>query len=110
MNINSEINLTWEGKEYKLLVTMAHIDEIEKDINLLHMTQQCAAMDLRLSHVAKLISIILNQAGAKTTQEQVYTGMFNGAETSVVDVIDMLHDILSVLFFESKKKSEPMKP
>jgi len=85
---------------------MAHIDEIERDINLLEMTQRCATMDLRLSHVAKLISIILNFAGAKTTQEQIYIGMFVGAETDIVAVIDMLHDVLSVLFFESKKKSE----
>lgn len=93
-----------------MLVTMAHIDEIENDINLLRMTEQCAMMDIRLSHAAKLISIILNQAGAKTTQEQVYTGMFDGGKTDVVEVISMLENLLGVLFFESKKKSEPEKP
>lgn len=107
MNINNTIDLVWEGKPYSLLVTMKHIDEIERDINLLKMTQQCAAMDLRLSHVAKLVSIILNQAGAKTTQEAVYKGMFDGTETKIVEVIDMMHNILGVLFFESKKKPEP---
>lgn len=104
MAVNKTINLSWGGKTYPLIVTMRHIDQIEEEINLMKMVSRCATGDIRFSHAAKLISILLNIAGAEATQEDVYDGMFSDEGIDPNDIVEMVSEILDVVFYRTKKK------
>ena len=65
MAINKTVTLTWDGKEYPILMTMRNIDRIEEDINLMRFTQQCMSGDMRMSHACKFISIVLGFGGLR---------------------------------------------
>lgn len=127
MNINKTITLTWEGKEYSLLITMRHIDHIEANgINLLAMVRDCASGELKMGQSAKLIAILLQIAGAASlvseslvidgkalemsvsleeAQTKVWAAMCADGEASIAEVITVVSEILGVFFFRSKKKS-----
>lgn len=105
MAINKTLELSWEGKDYPLIVTMRIIDYIEsQDINLMKMFDQFNRGDVRFSHVAKLIAILLNAAGAEVTQEKVWEGMFSDGELQAADCIPLLREIFAVTFPDAKKK------
>ena len=74
MALRKELVLNWQDKPYKLMVTMAVIDKVEDSINIGRLLAQHATGDVRFSHVAKFMAILLNEAGAEVTQEEVYSG------------------------------------
>lgn len=104
MSLRREIALNWGGKEYRVLITMAVIDRLENHINLAVLVAQSARGDIRFSHAAKLIALLLNEAGCKVTAEDVYEGMFGGGEVSIAEVVALLSNIFSAIFPEPKKK------
>ncbi len=116
MNINKTITLTWEGEDYPLIINMRHIDHIEASgINLLSMVRDTASGELKMSSGTKLIAVLLQIAGAldgsiEDAQEKVWAAMCEGGEVSIAQVIDVVSEILSVVFFRSKKKSTQKKP
>lgn len=110
MALRAKLELNWEGKEYALVVTMSVIDRIEEKINIGKLLAQRTKGDIRFSHVANLVSIILNESGAKTTQESVYEGMFMGSEITPENVIPLLDDIFAAFFPTPKKKDVKKKP
>lgn len=107
MSVNKTITLTWEGKEYPLIINMFHIDRIEESgVNLLSMTNDCATGQLKLSKATLLIAILLKLAGAEdVSQEKVWDSMCSNGEVSIADVLILVSEILKVVFFRSKKKS-----
>ena len=107
MSVNKTITLTWEGKEYPLIINMFHIDRLEESgINLLSMTNDCATGQLKLSKATKMIAILLQLAGAKdVTHEGVWEAMCSEGDISMADVLILVSEILKVVFFRSKKKS-----
>lgn len=104
MSLRREIALNWGGKEYRVTVTMAVIDRIENHVNLAVLVAQSARGDIRFSHAAKLIALLLNEGGCKVTAEEVYEGIFGGGEVSIADVVALLSNIFSAIFPEPKKK------
>lgn len=113
MSINKTITLTWEGKDYPLIINMYHIDRIEESgINLLGMANDCATRDLKLSKATRLITVLLQLAGAKglegsieDAQEKVWEAMCSDGQASIADILILVGEILKVVFFRSKKKS-----
>ncbi len=103
MGLRKKLELDWHGKSYKLLVTMEVIDEIEDHISIASLISRQQKGDVRLSHIANLISVVLNIAGADTTQEEVYCGMFEGGD-GMKDAQIALGYILNCLLPEPKKK------
>lgn len=104
MALRKELVLNWAGKEVKILITMAVIDRIENHINLGVMVSRCSKGDIRFSHAAKLIALLLNEGGCKVTPDEVYDGMF-GADVTIQQVGEMLSAIFTAIFPEPKKKS-----
>lgn len=109
MSINNELIFTWEGENYKVNITMRVIDELERHINLIKLYQDCLLEDIKYSQAAKLISLLLNMAGAKVTQEEVWIGMFNDS-TNPKDVAVFTSEVLATCFpVVGKKKPETKK-
>lgn len=106
MSLRKPLTINWKGKVYSLVVTMEVIDRIENHISLITMVRRCAAGDVRMSHAAKLISLVLKEAGCDASQEEVYGDLFGGSEVSPAELRTLLNGIFSVIFPEQKKKSE----
>jgi hypothetical protein len=108
VSINRTVTLSFEGKNYPIIINMENLDRIEESgVNLIQLAAQCAKGDIRYSKVAKLISTLLSLAGCeKATQENVFQAMFDSDDDSVdiEEVTKMVSDIISVVFVPSKKK------
>jgi hypothetical protein len=107
MALRKELVLTWQGDKFKLLVTMAVIDKVEDSINIGRLLAQHATGDVRFSHVARFLSILLNEAGAEVTQEEVYAGMFTDGDITAENLHTFMGNVFEAFFPEPKKK-EPI--
>lgn len=106
--MRKKLELSWYGKKYSLLVTMEVIDRVEDKINVGLLLARQTMGDVRMSHNAKFIAILLNEAGADVTQESVYEGLFSGGDITPENMIPFMSNIFSAFFPEQKKK-EPIK-
>lgn len=106
MAIRKELAINWQEKEYKCLITMQVIDRIEDELNLILMMEQTRKKDVRFAKVARLFAILLNEAGADVTTDDVYQGMFGGG-FDLNDVVTLLSQVFSVIFPDPVKKPTP---
>jgi len=109
MALKKSITLKWADESYDVNVTMGLIDKVDEEINLYKLTMRMASGNIRFSHAAKLVQIVLNEGGCKASHEEVYEAMFSDGLTSMTDVIAMVGDILQALYPQrepSKKKSK----
>ena len=104
MALRKELVLNWQDEKFKLLVTMAVIDKVEDSINIGRLLAQHATGDIRFSHVARFISLILNEAGAEVTQEEVYAGMFTDGDITAANLHVFMGNVFEAFFPEPKKK------
>jgi len=110
MAMRKKLELTWGGESYPMLVTMETIDRVEDKISIGGVLARQLTGDVRFSHDAKFIAIVLNEAGAiDATQESVYEYMFSDGAVSMAETKELLSLILSAFFPESKKKDSSAK-
>lgn len=109
MSINKTITLKWGEKTHTVKVTMGLIDRVEEELNAVMMLNQALKGDVRFSKVAKLVSIMLNEAGEECTQEQVWEAMFSSGATTSNQACQFAIETLSAMFPEPKKKPEAPK-
>ena len=83
---------------------MSVIDKIEDSINIGRLLAQHATGDIRFSHVARFISLLLNEAGAEVTQEEVYAGMFTEGDITAANLHEFMGHVFEAFFPEPKKK------
>jgi len=76
MAINKTIPITWKGEEHKILITMLDVDRIEEEFNIMKFVSRLSMADMRFSHAAKFVSLVLTHGGCAVTQEEVYTHIF----------------------------------
>jgi hypothetical protein len=112
MAILKTVDLTWHGQSYSVDVTMALINRIEDDVNLMKLAQRIGRNDPPLSHIAVVFSHLLKAAGCKekASAEDVWTGMFSDGEaSSAQDVIAAASLALRCVFpdVNIKRKSDP---
>jgi hypothetical protein len=77
--IFEQITLTWKGREYvippdNVLRCIAMVE----DVLPLGVLAQSATGDYKLAKLAAAFAVALRYAGAKVTDEEVYSGMFEG--------------------------------
>lgn len=106
MAINKRIELNWRGESCAVLVTMEVIERIEERLNLVKLASDLAAGNVKLSHVARLISVLLKEGGITATADDVYEGMFeDGTPEAAQTAIVLAGEILGAIFPSPKKKS-----
>jgi hypothetical protein len=106
MALRTEVELSWHGVKYPLLVTMEVIDRVDDKINIGKLLSRHLDNDVRHSHSAKFLSLMLNEAGANTTQEEVHEEMFQKEGVTLMDVKNFNEILLSACYSDSKKKEE----
>lgn len=113
MALRKPLVITWKGNVHKLIVTMAVIDRVESEINIGRILAQLQTNDIRFSHVAKFVAVLLNESEVKlpdnekrvtVTQEDVYVGMFSGGDITPANLLGFMTNIISAFFPEQKKK------
>lgn len=110
MSINRTITLKWGDRTYDVRVTMGLIDRVEEDLNAVGMLNQAIKGDIRLSKVAKLVSIMLKSVGEEVTQEQVWEAMFSDGSTTSAQACQFAIEALSAMFPDPPKKKPQTKP
>ena len=106
MAINKKITIGYKGKEHVIKVTMAVIDRLEDKINLVQLANRLSTGDIRFSHAAKLVSLLLAEAGEKVTQEEIYQSMFGDGDVDFNTVMGVISEMLIAIFPEPVKKPE----
>jgi len=110
MALKKEITLQWADKPYTINITMGLIDKIDEELNLYKLTMRMASGNIRFSHAAKLVHILLKEGGCTATHEDVYTAMFSDGLSSMTDVIEMVGVILQAVYPQQPEgKKKPVK-
>lgn len=110
MAINKLVELAWDGKPYKVKITMAVIDKLDDEVNLAQMAIQNAAGDVRFTKVAKLFTVLLNEAGADVEYDDVFHALFGSGKIVQKEVQPMVAAIFTAIFPDTKKKSTTRPP
>ena len=119
MSMRKPIDLTWRGKKFSVIITMGVIDRLEDHLNLSTLVQRCSVGDVRLSHAAKLIWLLLLEGGAKTEEENdkgvmkerdisyddVWGAMHGSGDLTINELRTLMSEIFSVIFPQPRKKS-----
>ena len=104
MALRTKLELEWNNKKYSLVVNMGVIDRIDAVLSVSILSYRLGIADIRLAQLAKFISLVLNEAGADTTQESVYEQMFEDGNESMQQASELAQLMLSAFFVAPKKK------
>lgn len=75
--VYQEIELTWEGKTYKVTPTFSMIQRIEQTLSIAGMMHRAATGNSRFSELARLLGIVLSAAGCKgVKEEEIYEALY----------------------------------
>lgn len=108
MSINKTITLSWDGIDTPIIITMAVIDRLEEDLNLIKIANSANSGDIKYSQIAKLISCLFKVAGRNISQEDVWMGMFAGdnSRETLAQAVAMVGAIMEVIFPMPKKPKQ----
>lgn len=81
--IFQEITVGWKGETYSVKPTFELINRIESKVSLTSLAANLASGDVRMSHVACAVAIMLQSAGVKVSDEDVYVEMIHGDPTAL---------------------------
>lgn len=108
MAIRKPIKINWEGAEYKTIVNMLLIERIDDEIGIIKIMRSTAD-NPKIFITARLIYILLNEAGLEVSLEQVYDGL--GSDISNKDLQAVMKEITPMLLPQfngvAKKKASP---
>jgi predicted nucleic acid-binding protein len=104
MAMRKKLTIGWNDIDYSLIVTMEVIERIEEQVNLAIMNKRTSEGDIRFSHAARLIAIVLNEAGCNVTASEVYESLYLDGSIKPMDLIPILNLIYEAAFPEPEKK------
>lgn len=91
MAIFRELTIKWKGEEYKFVPSMRLMRSIEMgDISFTDIAVRTSQGRPPISHIAFVLSKMLQSAGAKVTDEQVYEELVTGNQASITDLISIV--------------------
>ncbi len=73
-----EVVLGWDGEEYHITPDMRLLNRIEQDISLSRLAYRMSTGDVPMSQLATVIAVMLNSAGAKADDAEVYQMLMTG--------------------------------
>jgi len=96
VRVFEDITLSWGGQTYtipsdRVMPAIARVEEIVTLVELIEMSKKP-----RLSVIAEAYATVLRLAGASVTTEEVYAGMFSGAQGQIA-VAGSLRGLLSMM-------------
>ncbi len=91
MAIFRELTIKWKGEEYRFVPSMKLMRSIEMgDISFTDIAVRTSQGRPPVSHIAFVLSKMLQSAGAKVTDEQVYEELVTGDQESITSLISLV--------------------
>jgi hypothetical protein len=105
MAIFRELTIKWKGEEYRFVPSMKLMRSIEMgDISFTDIAVRTSQGRPPVSHIAFVLSKMLQSAGAKVTDEQVYEELVTGDQESITSLISLV--LTSFSPTEDKSKNQ----
>lgn len=105
MAIFRELTIKWKGEEYRFVPSMKLMRTIEMgDISFTDIAVRTSQGRPPVSHIAFVLSKMLQSAGAKVTDEQVYEELVMGDQESITSLISLV--LTSFSPTEDKSKNQ----
>ena len=105
MAIFRELTIKWKGEEYRFVPSMKLMRSIEMgDISFTDIAVRTSQGRPPISHIAFVLSKMLQSAGAKVTDEQVYEEIVTGDQESITSLISLV--LTSFSPSETKAKNQ----
>lgn len=78
-----ELEIDWKGETYTVAPTYSLIQKIEQKVSIAGVSSRIASGDPPVSHVAYIVSALLQSAGARqATPEEVYAELMTSRDTA----------------------------
>jgi len=91
MTVFRDVTITWRGKEYSVTPSMRLMRSIEMgDISLSDIAVRTSQGRPPVSHLAYVISRMLQSAGAPVSEEDVYAEILRGEQDQVQNMIGVV--------------------
>lgn len=99
MALFEDVKLTWNGREYTLPSqrVMRTISQIENHITLVELTEANERGSLPIAKLTAAFGILLRNAGAKVTDEDIYGAMFSSNENMAIMVQQSIEQLLTLM-------------
>jgi hypothetical protein len=105
MAIFRELTIKWKGEEYRFVPSMKLMRSIEMgDISFTDIAVRTSQGRPPVSHIAFVLSKMLQSAGAKVSDEQVYEELVTGDQESITSLISLV--LTSFSPTEDKSKNQ----
>lgn len=105
MAVFREMTIAWQGKEYTFTPSMRLMRSIEMgDISFTDIAVRTSQGRPPISHIAFVLAKMLQSAGAKVTEEDVYGELVSGEQDAVTTLIS------AVLTAFSPSEGKPKNP
>lgn len=91
MAVFRELTIKWKGNEFKFVPSMKLMRSIEMgDISFTDIAVRTSQGRPPISHIAFVLSKMLQSAGCKVTDEQVYMELVSGSQDDVTALIGVV--------------------
>jgi len=105
MAIFRELTIKWKSEEYRFVPSMKLMRSIEMgDISFTDIAVRTSQGRPPISHIAFVLSKMLQSAGANVTDEQVYEEIVTGDQESITSLISLV--LTSFSPSETKAKNQ----
>jgi hypothetical protein len=91
MAVFRELTISWKGEEYKFTPSMRLMRSIEMgDISFTDIAVRTSQGRPPISHIAFVLAKMLQAAGAKVTDDEVYEELVTGDQDSITALISLV--------------------
>jgi hypothetical protein len=104
MAVFRELTIKWRGEEFKFTPSMRLMRSIEMgDISFTDIAVRTSQGRPPISHISFVLAKMLNAAGAKVTDDMVYSELINGTADEVANLISFVMMAFSPAETDEKK-------
>ena len=105
--IFDEVTIDWRGNTYTVTPTYRMIQRIEQTVSIAGVSARLQEGNPPLSHVAEIVGVLLQNAGAKATADEVYEVMLTEMETEQIQDLTTL--VMTAFIPRAKNSASPGK-
>ena len=98
MAVFRDLEISWRGRDYTITPTMRLMRQIEMgDISLTDIAVRTSQGRPPISHIAYVLTKLLNAAGAGVIEDEVYEELINGDQDAVGELMMVVLTALSLI-------------
>lgn len=91
MTVFRELTITWKGKDYKIVPSMKLMRSIETgEISFTDIAVRTSQGRPPISHIALVLSKMLQSVGCNVDDEQIYLNIVNGSQENATALISVV--------------------